>query len=265
MERWESQVDGDNEILMWDDSTKKIKDLEIGDEIWTINASHPNFGGSHIEHNKGEKGILWRKDYKGTIPQNLVKITFVDGTFVGVSSDYMLQGGYPSSGAQVWNIDDWITNYIDTNHKDTDKQNRDKIIYSLVANIDFQHMGIHPQAKDWWDSSISGSLHPSGRQSGSVPGRIIRGKFIACNWNKSEQPKKEIVSTELYTAKAYTIGVACGHYVMINDTVCWCTTNGFVWPEKWYRKNCPEHWSLDSKGMGGGIEDADRQRISEFL
>ena len=60
---------------MWDDSTKKIKDLEIGDEVWTINASHPNFGGSHIEHNKGEKGILWRKDYKGTIPQNLVKIT----------------------------------------------------------------------------------------------------------------------------------------------------------------------------------------------
>ena len=262
MERWESQVDGDNEILMWDDSTKKIKDLEIGDEIWTINASHPNFGGSHIEHNKGEKGILWRKDSKGV--KSLVKVTFIDDTFVGISKDYMLQGGYPSSGAQVFNIDHWITNYIDTNHLGNDKQNRDKIIYSLVANINFQHKGIHPQAKDWWDSSISGSLHPSGRQSGSVPGRITQGKFIACNWNKSEQPKKEIVSTELYTAKAYTIGVACGHYVMINDTVCWCTTNGFVWPEKWYRKNCPEHWSLDSIDTGG-IEDDDRRRISKFL
>ena len=48
----------------------------------------------------------------------------------------------------------------------------------MFQNVDHEHDGVHPQAKDWWDSSISGSMHPSGRQSGGVPGRLAVGKPI---------------------------------------------------------------------------------------
>jgi len=91
MERWESQVDGDNEILMWDDSTKKIKDLEIGDEIrckgnetekvtsiefkevdadtdlhnFTLDGDHTYIANNYVAHNKDPLAQTFMTNFSG--------------------------------------------------------------------------------------------------------------------------------------------------------------------------------------------------------
>ena len=95
----------------------------------------------------------------------------------------------------------------------------------------------------WWDSNISGSMHPRGRQSGGVPGRLTVGKPIVVKdtllIDDSETYFGKISDIVTYDTNEkidmYCIDyVEYGHYNIINGIVCAAVELGHLWPQSFY-------------------------------
>jgi hypothetical protein len=242
MEKWNSYMAKGTEVLLLDETTKKIEDLTTSDEIYVLNASDPSFDGANLQNNNGEGGFavdILKKEFSLS---DVVTIKLDDDCEITISKDYPIVGAHPSSGWQVFDIDIFIKKYLDTTYV-TSTENRNEFIYSQVKNIDYEHEGVHPQAKDWWDSSISGSMHPSGRQSGGVPGRLTVGKPIVVKdtllIDDSETYFGKISDIVTYDTNEkidmYCIDyVEYGHYNIINNIVCAAIELGHLWPRSFY-------------------------------
>jgi len=242
MEKWNSYVAKGTEVLLLDETTKKIEDLTTSDEIYVLNASDPSFDGANLQNNNGEGGFavdILKKEFSLS---DVVTIKLDDDSEITISKDYLIVGAHTSSGWKVFDIDIFIKKYLDTTYV-TSTENRNEFIYSQVKNIDYEHEGVHPQAKDWWDSSISGSMHPSGRQSGGVPGRLAVGKPIV-----TENTLIKDVQTSEYSnisniveydtdekINMYSIElIEYAHYNIINGIVCPAVELGHLWPQSFY-------------------------------
>ena len=57
MEKWNSYMAKGTEVLLLDETTKKIEDLTTSDEIYVLNASDPSFDGANLQNNDGEGGF----------------------------------------------------------------------------------------------------------------------------------------------------------------------------------------------------------------
>lgn len=242
MEKWNSYMAKGTEVLLLDETTKKIEDLTTSDEIYVLNASDPSFDGANLQNNDGEGGFavdILKKEFSLS---DVVTIKLDDDSEITISKDYPIVGAHPSSGWQVFDIDIFIKKYLDTTYV-TSTENRNEFIYSQVKNVDYEHEGVHPQAKDWWDSNISGSMHPSGRQSGGVPGRLTVGKPIVVKdtllIDDSETYFGKISDIVTYDTNEkidmYCIDyVEYGHYNIINGIVCAAVELGHLWPQSFY-------------------------------
>ena len=51
MEKWNSYMAKGTEVLLLDETTKKIEDLTTSDEIYVLNASDPSFDGANLQNN----------------------------------------------------------------------------------------------------------------------------------------------------------------------------------------------------------------------
>jgi len=229
-------------VTLLNNTTKNIEDLTTDDELIVMNASDPSFDAANLQHNSTEGGFATNVIKKEFSLSDVVTVQLENGSEVTVTKDYPLVGADKSAGWQVFDIDVFIKTYLDTTYV-TSTENRNKLIYSLVSNVDHEHNGIHPQAKDWWDSSISGSMHPSGRQSGGVPGRLAVGKPIV-----TENTLIKDVQTSEYSnisniveydtdekINMYSIElIEYAHYNIINGIVCPAVELGHLWPQSFY-------------------------------
>jgi len=241
MEKWNSYMAKGTEVLLLDKTTKKIEDLTTSDEIYVLNASDPSFDGANLQNNDGEGGFavdILKKEFSLS---DVVTIRLENGSEVTVTKDYPIVGAGKAAGWQVFDIDVFIKTYLSTTYV-ASAENRNKLIYSLVSNVDHEHNGIHPQAKDWWDSSISGSMHPSGRQSGGVPGRLMVGKPIVIEntfLNNGKEKYSNISNIIEYDKdekiNMYSIElVEYAHYNILNGIVCPAIELGHLWPQSFY-------------------------------
>ena len=228
-------------IRLLNNTTKNIEDLTTDDELIVMNASDPSFDAANLQHNATEGGFATNIIKKQFSLSDVVKIQLENGSEVTVTKDYPIVGAHKSAGWQVFDIDVFIKTYLDTTYV-TSTENRNKLIYSLVSNVDHEHNGIHPQAKDWWDSSISGSMHPSGRQSGGVPGRLMIGKpivventFLGINQNKQSNISNIIEYDKEEKVNMYCIEfIEYAHYNVLNGIVCPAVELGHLWPQSFY-------------------------------
>ena len=241
MEKWNSYVAKGTEVLLLDNTTKNIEDLTIEDELIVMNASDPSFDAANLQHNLTEGGFATNVIKKEFSLSDVVTIQLENGSEVTVTKNHPIVGAGKAAGWQVFDIDVFIKSYLDTTYI-TSTENRNELIYSQVSNIDHEHNGIHPQAKDWWDSSISGSMHPSGRQSGGIPGRVMVGKPIVIEntFLKNGEDKYSNISNivEYDTDEKinmYSIElVEYAHYNILNGIVFPATELGHLWPRSFY-------------------------------
>ena len=228
-------------IRLLNNTTKNIEDLTTDDELIVMNASDPSFDAANLQHNATEGGFATNIIKKEFSLSDVVTIQLENGSEVTVTKDYPIVGAHKSAGWQVFDIDVFIKTYLDTTYV-TSTENRNKLIYSLVSNVNHEHNGIHPQAKDWWDSSISGSMHPSGRQSGGVPGRLMIGKpivventFLGINQNKQSNISNIIEYDKEEKVNMYCIEfIEYAHYNVLNGIVCPAVELGHLWPQSFY-------------------------------
>mgnify|MGYP001388490102 FL=1 len=228
-------------IRLLNNTTKNIEDLTTNDELIVMNASDPSFDAANLQHNPKEGGFATNIIKKEFSLSDVVTIQLENGSEVTVTKDYPIVGANKAAGWQVFDIDVFIKTYLDTTYV-TSTENRNKLIYSLVSNVDHEHNGIHPQAKDWWDSSISGSMHPSGRQSGGVPGRLMIGKpivventFLGINQNKQSNISNIIEYDKEEKVNMYCIEfIEYAHYNVLNGIVCPAVELGHLWPQSFY-------------------------------
>jgi hypothetical protein len=248
MEKWNSYMAKGTEILLLNNTTKNIEDLTTDDELIVMNASDPSFDAAHLEHNSKEGGFATNIIKKEFSLSDVVTIQLENGSEVTVTKDYPIVGANKSAGWQVFDIDIFIKIYLDTTYV-TSTENRNELIYSLVSNVDHEHNGIHPQAKDWWDSSISGSMHPSGRQSGGVPGRLAVGKPIVVEntfLNNGKEKYSNISNIVEYNTDE-KIDMHCielveyAHYNILNGIVCPAIELGHLWPRSFYDDRGIDH------------------------
>jgi uncharacterized Zn ribbon protein len=241
MESWTSYMIEGTKIRLLNNTTKNIEDLTTDDELIVMNASDPSFDAANLEHNSKEGGFATNIIKKEFSLSDVVTIQLENGSEVTVTKDYPIVGANKSAGWQVFDIDIFIKTYLDTTYV-TSTENRNELIYSLVSNVDHEHNGIHPQAKDWWDSSISGSMHPSGRQSGGVPGRLAVGKPIVVEntfLNNGKEKYSNISNIVEYDTDEkidmYCIElVEYAHYNILNGIVCPTIELGHLWPRSFY-------------------------------
>ncbi len=241
MESWTSYMIEGTKIRLLNNTTKNIEDLTANDELIVMNASNPSFDAANLEHNPTEGGFATNIIKKEFSLSDVVTIQLENGSEVTVTKDYPIVGAGKSAGWQVFDIDVFIKKYLDTTYT-TSEENRNKLIYSLVSNVDHEHNGIHPQATDWWDSSISGSMHPSGRQSGGVPGRLMIGKpivventFLGINQNKQSNISNIIEYDKEEKVNMYCIEfIEYAHYNVLNGIVCPAVELGHLWPQSFY-------------------------------
>ena len=243
MESWTSYMIEGTKIRLLNNTTKNIEDLTTNDELIVMNASDPSFDAANLQHNPREGGFATNVIKKEFSLSDVVTIRLENGSEVTVTKDYPIVGAHKSAGWQVFDIDVFIKTYLDTTYV-TSTENRNKLIYSLVSNVDHEHNGIHPQAKDWGDSSISGSMHPSGRQSGGVPGRLMVGKPIVIEntfLNNGKEKYSNISNIIEYDKdekiNMYSIElVEYAHYNILNGIVCPAIELGHLWPQSFYDK-----------------------------
>ena len=241
MESWTSYMIEGTKIRLLNNTTKNIEDLTTNDELIVMNASDPSFDAANLQHNPKEGGFATNIIKKEFSLSDVVTIQLENGSEVTVTKDYPIVGADKAAGWQVFDIDVFIKTYLDTTYV-TSTENRNKLIYSLVSNVDHEHNGIHPQAKDWWDSSISGSMHPSGRQSGGVPGRLMIGKpivventFLGINQNKQSNISNIIEYDKEEKVNMYCIEfIEYAHYNVLNGIVCPAVELGHLWPQSFY-------------------------------
>ena len=241
MESWTSYMAEGTKIRLLNNTTKNIEDLTTNDELIVMNASDPSFDAANLQHNPREGGFATNVIKKEFSLSDVVTIRLENGSEVTVTKDYPIVGADKAAGWQVFDIDVFIKTYLDTTYV-TSTENRNKLIYSLVSNVDHEHNGIHPQAKDWWDSSISGSMHPSGRQSGGVPGRLMIGKpivventFLGINQNKQSNISNIIEYDKEEKVNMYCIEfIEYAHYNVLNGIVCPAVELGHLWPQSFY-------------------------------
>ena len=241
MESWTSYMAEGTKIRLLNNTTKNIEDLTTNDELIVMNASDPSFDAANLQHNPKEGGFATNIIKKEFSLSDVVTIQLENGSEVTVTKDYPIVGAHKSAGWQVFDIDVFIKKYFDVTYT-TSTENRNKLIYSLVSNVDHEHNGIHPQAKDWWDSSISGSMHPSGRQSGGVPGRLMIGKpivventFLGINQNKQSNISNIIEYDKEEKVNMYCIEfIEYAHYNVLNGIVCPAVELGHLWPQSFY-------------------------------
>ena len=241
MEKWNSYVAKGTEVLLLDNTTKNIEDLTTNDELVVMNASDPSFDAANLEHNPTEGGFATNVIKKEFTLSDVVTIQLENGSEVTVTKDYPIVGANKSAGWQVFDIDVFIKTYLDTTYV-ISTENRNELIYSQVSNIDHEHMGIHLYAKDWWDSSITGSMHPSGRQTGGIPGRVMVGKPIVIEntFLKNGKDKYSYISNivEYDTEEKinmYSIElVEYAHYNILNGIVFPAIELGHLWPRSFY-------------------------------
>ena len=241
MESWISYMIEGTKIRLLNNTTKNIEDLTTNDKLIVMNASNPSFDAANLEHNPTEGGFATNIIKKEFSLSDVVTIQLENGSEVTVTKDYPIVGAGKSAGWQVFDIDVFIKKYLDTTYT-TSAENRNKLIYSLVSNVDHEHNGIHPQATDWWDSSISGSMHPSGRQSGGVPGRLMIGKpivventFLGINQNKQSNISNIIEYDKEEKVNMYCIEfIEYAHYNVLNGIVCPAVELGHLWPQSFY-------------------------------
>ena len=241
MESWTSYMIEGTKIRLLNNTTKNIEDLTTNDELIVMNASDPSFDAANLQHNPKEGGFATNIIKKEFSLSDVVTIQLENGSEVTVTKDYPIVGADKADGWQVFDIDVFIKTYLDTTYV-TSTENRNKLIYSLVSNVDHEHNGIHPQAKDWWDSSISGSMHPSGRQSGGVPGRLMIGKpivventFLGINQNKQSNISNIIEYDKEEKVNMYCIEfIEYAHYNVLNGIVCPAVELGHLWPQSFY-------------------------------
>ena len=228
-------------IRLLNNTTKNIEDLTTDDELIVMNASDPSFDAANLQHNATEGGFATNIIKKEFSLSDVVTIQLENGSEVTVTKDYPIVGAHKSAGWQVFDIDVFIKTYLDTTYV-TSTENRNKLIYSLVSNVDHEHIGIHPQAMDWWDSSISGSMHPSGRQSGGVPGRLMVGKPIVIEntFLNNGKEKYSNISNIIEYDKEEKVNMYCiefieyAHYNVLNGIVCPAVELGHLWPQSFY-------------------------------
>ena len=241
MESWTSYMAEGTKIRLLNNTTKNIEDLTTNDELIVMNASDPSFDAANLQHNPREGGFATNVIKKEFSLSDVVTIRLENGSEVTVTKDYPIVGANKAAGWQVFDIDVFIKTYLDTTYV-TSTENRNKLIYRRVSNIDHEHMGIHPQAKDWWDSSISGSMHPSGRQSGGIPGRLMVGKPIVIEntfLNNGKEKYSNISNIVEYDTdekiNMYSIElVEYAHYNIINGIICAAVELGHLWPQSFY-------------------------------
>jgi len=241
MESWTSYVIEGTKIRLLNNTTKNIEDLTTEDELIVMNASDPSFDAANLQHNPKEGGFATNIIKKEFSLSDVVTIQLENGSEVTVTKDYPIVGAGKSAGWQVFDIDVFIKKYLDTTYT-TSAENRNKLIYSLVSNVDHEHNGIHPQATDWWDSSISGSMHPSGRQSGGVPGRLMVEKPIVVentfldNGREKYSNISNIVEYDTdEKVNMYSIElIEYAHYNILNGIVCPAIELGHLWPQSFY-------------------------------
>jgi len=241
MENWNSYMAKGTEVLLLDNTTKNIEDLTTEDELMVMNASDPSFDAANLDNNDVEGGFATNVIKKEFSLSDVVTIQLENGSEVTVTKDYPIVGAGKSSGWQVFDIDVFIKSYLDTTYE-TSTENRNELIYSQVSNIDHEHKGIHSQAKDWWDSSISGSMHPSGRQSGGIPGRLAVGKPIVIEntFLKNGEVKYSRISNIVENdidekVDMYSIErVVWAHYNILNGIICPAIELGHLWPRSFY-------------------------------
>ena len=123
------------EVLLLDKTTKKIEDLTTSDEIYVLNASDPSFDAANLQHNSTEGGFATNVIKKEFSLSDVVTVQLENGSEVTVTKDYPLVGADKSAGWQVFDIDVFIKTYLDTTYV-TSTENRNKLIYSLVSNVD---------------------------------------------------------------------------------------------------------------------------------
>ena len=241
MESWTSYMAEGTKIRLLNNTTKNIEDLTTNDELIVMNASDPSFDAANLQHNPREGGFATNVIKKEFSLSDVVTIRLENGSEVTVTKDYPIVGAGKSAGWQVFDIDVFIKKYFDVTYT-TSTENRNKLIYSLVSNVDHEHNGIHPQAKDWWDNGISGSMHPSGRQSGGVPGRFMIGKpivventFLGINQNKQSNISNIIEYDKEEKVNMYCIEfIEYAHYNVLNGIVCPAVELGHLWPQSFY-------------------------------
>ena len=241
MESWTSYMAEGTKIRLLNNTTKNIEDLTTNDELIVMNASDPSFDAANLQHNPKEGGFATNIIKKEFSLSDVVTIRLENGSEVTVTKDYPIVGANKAAGWQVFDIDVFIKTYLSTTYV-ASAENRNKLIYSRVSNIDHEHMGIHPQAKDWWDSSISGSMHPSGRQSGGIPGRLMVGKPIVIEntfLNNGKEKYSNISNIVEYDTdekiNMYSIElVEYAHYNIINGIICAAVELGHLWPQSFY-------------------------------
>ena len=228
-------------IRLLNNTTKNIEDLTTEDELIVMNASDPSFDAANLQHNPREGGFATNVIKKEFSLSDVVTIQLENGSEVTITKDYPIVGAGKAAGWQVFDIDVFIKKYLDTTYV-TSTENRNKLIYSLVSNVDHEHNGIHSQATDWWDSSISGSMHPSGRQSGGVPGRLMVGKPIVVentfldNGREKYSNISNIVEYDTdEKVNMYSIElIEYAHYNILNGIVCPAIELGHLWPQSFY-------------------------------
>ena len=241
MESWTSYMAEGTKIRLLNNTTKNIEDLTTNDELIVMNASDPSFDAANLQHNPREGGFATNVIKKEFSLSDVVTIRLENGSEVTVTKDYPIVGANKAAGWQVFDIDVFIKTYLSTTYV-ASAENRNKLIYRRVSNIDHEHMGIHPQAKDWWDSSISGSMHPSGRQSGGIPGRLMVGKPIVIEntfLNNGKEKYSNISNIVEYDTdekiNMYSIElVEYAHYNIINGIICAAVELGHLWPQSFY-------------------------------
>lgn len=241
MEKWNSYMAKGTKVLLLDNTTKNIEDLTTNDELIVMNGSDPSFDAANLEHNAIEGGFATYVDKVKFSLSEVVTIQLENGSEVTVTKNYPLTGADKSAGWQVFDIDIFIKKYLDTAYV-TSTEKRNELIYSQVSDINHEHKGIHPQATDWWDSSISGSMHPSGRQSGGIPGRVMVGKSIVVEntfLNNGKEKHSKISNIVEYDTDEkidmYCIElVEYAHYNILNGIVCPAIELGHLWPRSFY-------------------------------
>ena len=241
MENWISYMAEGTKSRLLNNTTKNIEDLTTDDELIVMNASDPSFDAANLQHNSREGGFATNVIKKEFSLSDVVTVQLENGSEVTVTKDYPLVGADKSAGWQIFDIDVFIKNYLDKTYVTT-TENRNELIYSLVSNVDHEHDGIHLQAKDWWDNNISGAMHPSGRQSGGVPGRLAVGKpivventFLGIEEDKQSNISNIVEYDSVESVNMYSIElIDYAHYNILNGIVCAAVELGHLWPRSFY-------------------------------
>ena len=138
MESWTSYMAEGTKIRLLNNTTKNIEDLTTNDELIVMNASDPSFDAANLQHNPREGGFATNVIKKEFSLSDVVTIRLENGSEVTVTKDYPIVGAHKSAGWQVFDIDVFIKTYLDTTYV-TSTENRNKLIYSLVSNVDHEH------------------------------------------------------------------------------------------------------------------------------